>query len=69
MIKIRKIRSNKTLNQKVYKQVGKKKKGCGENEFLPACSPCRRRGWEGSVSAILCQQNIKTEKFSFPLSR
>jgi hypothetical protein len=29
------------------KQAGKKKKGCGENEFLPACSARRRRavGW------------------------
>jgi len=35
------------------RQAGKKKKGCGENEFLPACSARRRRavGWE-SVSAI-----------------
>ena len=37
MIKTRKIRSNKTLNQKVNKQAGKKKRGSGGNEFLPAC--------------------------------
>ncbi len=35
-----------------FQQAGKKKKGCGENEFLPACSvPKARLGWE-SVSAI-----------------
>ena len=35
-----------------FQQAGKKKKGCGENEFLPACSvPKARQGWE-SVSAI-----------------
>ena len=35
-----------------FQQAGKKKKGSGGNEFLPACSvPKARRGWE-SVSAI-----------------
>lgn len=35
------------------KQAGKKKKGCGENEFLPACYPAKRDWGVGSVSAIL----------------
>jgi hypothetical protein len=34
-----------------FQQAGKKKKGCGENEFLPACSvPKARQGWE-NISA------------------
>jgi len=33
-----------------FKQTGKKKKGCGENEFLPACSAARSAavGWEAA---------------------
>jgi hypothetical protein len=33
-----------------FEQAGKKKKGSGENEFLPACSARRRRavGWEAA---------------------
>jgi hypothetical protein len=33
-----------------FKQAGKKKKGCGENEFLPACSAARSAavGWEAA---------------------
>jgi len=34
------------------KQAGKKKKGCGENEFLPACQSAESGQWGGSVSAI-----------------
>jgi hypothetical protein len=36
------------------KQAGKKKKGCGENEFLPACSARRRRavGWEAARPCV-----------------
>ena len=34
------------------KQAGKKKKGCGENEFLPACQSAEGGQWGGSVSAI-----------------
>jgi hypothetical protein len=34
------------------KQAGKKKKGCGENEFLPACQSAEGGLWGGSVSAI-----------------
>ena len=34
------------------KQAGKKKKGCGENEFLPACLPAEGGLWGGGVSAI-----------------
>ena len=40
------------------KQAGKKKKGCGENEFLP-CGV-------GAFPQFLRQQKGKTEKFSFP---
>ena len=35
------------------KQAGKKKKGCGGNEFLPACQPAKGGLWDGNVSAIL----------------
>ena len=36
------------------RQAGKKKKGCGENEFLPACSARRRRavGWEAARPCV-----------------
>ena len=34
------------------KQAGKKKKGCGENEFLPACQSAEGGQWGRSVSAI-----------------
>ena len=34
------------------KQAGKKKKGCGENEFLPACLPAEGGLWGGGVSTI-----------------
>ena len=40
------------------KQAGKKKKGCGENEFLP-CGV-------GAFPQFLRQQEGKTENFSFP---
>ena len=35
-----------------FQQAGKKKKGCGENEFLPACLPAEGGLWGGGVSAI-----------------
>jgi len=35
-----------------FQQAGKKKKGCGENEFLPACQSAEGGQWGGSVSAI-----------------
>jgi len=38
--------------------MGKKKKGCGENEFLP-CGV-------GAFPQFLRQQEGKTENFSFP---
>ncbi|TSC92377.1 MAG: hypothetical protein CEN89_728, partial [Candidatus Berkelbacteria bacterium Licking1014_7] len=34
------------------KQAGKKKKGCGENEFLSACQSAEGGQWGGSVSAL-----------------
>jgi len=36
------------------KQAGKKKKGCGENEFLPACSAARSAavGWEAARPCV-----------------
>jgi len=45
------------------KQAGKKKKGSGENEFLPACQPCEAGlGWErfrySAVSRIAKQKNF-----------
>jgi len=49
------------------KQAGKKKKGCGENEFLPACLPAEGgMGGEKAFPQFLRQQESKTEKFSFP---
>jgi len=44
--------SEKFLSE-AKKQAGKKKKGCGENEFLPACQSAEGGQWGGSVSAIL----------------
>jgi len=35
------------------KQAGKKKKGCGENEFLPACLPAAG----GASEQTNCPQN------------
>jgi len=42
-----------------FQQAGKKKKGCGENEFLPACLVW---GWE-SVSAIPALAGRQNRKF------
>ena len=41
------------------KQAGKKKKGCGENEFLPACLPAEGELWGGKrfVLASASQQS------------
>lgn len=50
-------------------QAGKKKKGCGENEFLPACFP-PKAGLGGSGSACASaqkqrpQNNPLKEKFA-----
>ncbi len=49
--------SEKTLSG--FQQAGKKKKGCGENEFLPACLVW---GWE-SVSAIPALAGRQNRKF------
>jgi len=46
-------------------QAGKKKRGSGGNEFLPACQSASGGQELKSVSAILRQQKVKTEKFSF----
>ncbi|MDD5481934.1 MAG: hypothetical protein PHR64_03290 [Candidatus Shapirobacteria bacterium] len=52
---------------KARKQAGKKKKGCGENEFLPACQSAEGGQWGGKAFLqFLRQQEGKTEKFSFP---
>jgi hypothetical protein len=44
--------SEKTLSG--FQRAGKKKKGCGENEFLPACFARRRRavGWEAARPCV-----------------
>ncbi|MFH0972488.1 MAG: hypothetical protein V1768_00615 [Patescibacteria group bacterium] len=66
MIKMRKIRSNKSLNQKVNKQAGKKKKGCGENEFLLAEAKRRRAETLGGVqSKSACGFSLKKVRISF----
>lgn len=67
MIKMRKIRSNKSLNQKVNKQAGKKKKGCGENEFLLACQSAEGGQWGGNVSAIPLARGRQNRKIFFSL--
>ncbi|MBU1956114.1 hypothetical protein KKF09_00390 [Patescibacteria group bacterium] len=63
MIKMRKIRSNKSLNQKVNKQAGKKKKGCGENEFLLAEAKRRRAetlgGIQSAKSSGFCSKKVR----------
>jgi hypothetical protein len=43
------------------KQAGKKKKGCGENEFLPACLPAEGGLWGGNAGAGLspCGRQLK----------
>ena len=49
------------------KQAGKKKKGCGENEFLPACQSAEGgMGWE-SVSAIPLARGRQNRKIFFSL--
>ena len=45
------------------KQAGKKKKGCGENEFLPACLPAKGGLWGGGVSAIPLARGRQNRKF------
>jgi hypothetical protein len=45
------------------KQAGKKKKGCGENEFLSACLPAEGGLWGGSVSAIPAKAGRQNRKF------
>lgn len=49
-----------------FQQAGKKKKGCGENEFLPACFPPKAEWGGKTFPQFLRQQEGKTEKFSFP---
>jgi len=44
-----------------------KRKGVWGKEFLPACSPRRRRGWGGSVSAILRLAEYQNRKIFFSL--
>jgi len=46
------------------KRAGKKKKGCGESEFLPACSTARSAAWGGSDGAFRVKRKGKTENFS-----
>ena len=46
----------------VRKQAGKKKKGCGENEFLPACLPAEGGLWGGGVSAIPAKAGRQNRK-------
>ena len=49
------------------KQAGKKKKGCGENEFLPACQSAEGGQWGGSVSALPLVRGSQNRKFFFSL--
>ena len=44
------------------KQAGKKKKGCGENEFLPACQSAEGGLWGGGVSAIPAKAGRQNRK-------
>ena len=45
-----------------FQQAGKKKKGCGENEFLPACLPAEGGLWGGGVSAIPAKAGRQNRK-------
>ena len=47
-----------------FQQSGKKKRGCGGNEFLPVCLPRFARHRVGSGSSLR-QQGIKACKISF----
>jgi hypothetical protein len=49
------------------KQAGKKKKGCGENEFLPACQSAEGGQWGGGVSAIPLARGRQNRKIFFSL--
>jgi len=49
------------------KQAGKKKKRCGENEFLPACQSAEGGQWGGSVSAIPLARGMQNRKIFFSL--
>jgi len=49
------------------KQASKKKKGCGENEFLPACLPAEGGQWGGSVSAIPLARGRQNRKIFISL--
>ena len=49
-------------------QAGKKKKGCGENEFLPACSaPKARWGWEAARPCV--SKSVKLAKIDSLIER
>ena len=52
---------------KARKQAGKKKKGCGENEFLPACLPAEGGLWGGGVSAIPAKAGRQNRNIFFSL--
>ena len=43
-------------------QAGKKKKGCGENEFLPACQSAEGGLWGGGVFAIPAKAGRQNRK-------
>ena len=49
------------------KQAGKKKKGCGENEFLPACQSAEGEQWGESVSALPLVRGSQNRKIFFSL--
>ena len=52
---------------KSRKQADKKKKGCGENEFLSACQSAEGGQWGGGVSAIPLARGRQNKKIFFSL--
>jgi len=51
------------------KQAGKKKKGCGENEFLPACSARRRRAVGREAARHCVSKDTKPAKIDSLIER
>ena len=52
-----------------FQQAGKKKKGCGENEFLPACQSAEGGQWGGDVSAIPLARGRQNRKIFVSLKK
>ncbi len=50
------------------KQAGKKKRGSGGNEFLPACSAARSAAW-GGKRLVLASARKQSQKKLFPFRR